>query len=56
MSYLCSIKHNTMIKNKDILIRVNLELKEKIQIKAKELGLSTSAFIRMIIKKEVDNA
>lgn len=44
-----------MIKDKDILIRVGLELKEKIQTKAQQLGLSTSAFIRMLIKKEVDN-
>lgn len=44
-----------MIKDKDILIRVDSKLKEKIQIKAQQLGLSTSAFIRMIIKKEVDN-
>jgi len=55
MLYLCSIKHITMIKDKDILIRVDLELKQKIQTKAQQLGLSTSAFIRMIIKKEVDN-
>lgn len=43
-----------MIKEKDILIRVDVELKQKIQQKARLLGLSTSAYIRMIIKKEVE--
>ena len=44
-----------MIKEKDILIRIDFKLKEKIKQKAKQLGLSTSAFIRTLIKKEVDN-
>jgi antitoxin component of RelBE/YafQ-DinJ toxin-antitoxin module len=44
-----------MIKEKDILIRVDSELKEKLQQKAKSLGLSTSAYVRMIIKKEIEN-
>lgn len=44
-----------MIKEKDILIRITSELKEKVKEKAKSLGLSTSAFIRMLIIKEVGN-
>jgi antitoxin component of RelBE/YafQ-DinJ toxin-antitoxin module len=44
-----------MIKEKDILIRIDSELKKKVQLKAKQLGLSTSAFIRTLIIKEVDN-
>ena len=44
-----------MIKEKDILIRIDKELKEKVKSAAKRLGLSTSAFIRMILIKEVDN-
>lgn len=43
-----------MIKEKDILIRINQELKTRVQEKAKKIGLSTSAFIRMLIIKEVD--
>lgn len=38
-----------MIKEKDILIRIDLELKKKVQEKAKTLGLSTSAYIRMLL-------
>ena len=44
-----------MIKEKDILIRIEQELKKKVQEKAEKLGLSTSAFIRMLLKNEVDN-
>jgi antitoxin component of RelBE/YafQ-DinJ toxin-antitoxin module len=44
-----------MIKEKDLTIRIEFELKEKIKEKAKQLGLSTSAYVRMIIKKEVEN-
>ncbi len=44
-----------MIKEKDILIRITSELKEKVKAKAQKLGLSTSAFIRMLIIKEVEN-
>jgi len=55
MFYICSIKYITMVKEKDILIRVSFELKRKTQEKAKSLGLSTSAFIRTLIMKEVGN-
>ena len=41
-----------MIKEKDILIRVDSELKEKVQQKAKSLGLSLSSYIRLILIKE----
>jgi antitoxin component of RelBE/YafQ-DinJ toxin-antitoxin module len=44
-----------MIKEKDIIIRIDSELKEKVKEKAKSLGLSTSSYIRMVIKKEVEN-
>lgn len=44
-----------MLKEKDILIRIDQEFKKKVQEKAKKLGLSTSAFIRMLLKKEVYN-
>jgi len=44
-----------MLKEKDILIRITPELKQKVQKKAKSLGLSTSAFIRTLIIKEVEN-
>lgn len=44
-----------MIKEKDILIRIDSELKEKVKAKAKLIGLSTSSFIRMLIIKEVGN-
>jgi predicted DNA binding CopG/RHH family protein len=44
-----------MIKEKDLTIRLEFELKEKIKEKAKQLGLSTSTYVRMIIKKEVEN-
>jgi antitoxin component of RelBE/YafQ-DinJ toxin-antitoxin module len=43
-----------MIKEKDILIRIDLKLKQKVQEKAKLLGLSTSAFVRMLIIREVE--
>lgn len=38
-----------MIKEKDITIRVNYELKRKIKLKAETLGISVSSYIRMII-------
>ena len=38
-----------MIKEKDILIRIDQELKKRVQEKAKSLGLSTSSFIRMLL-------
>lgn len=44
-----------MIKEKDILIRISSELKEKVKAAAKATGVSTSAFIRMLIIKEVGN-
>ena len=44
-----------MIKEKDILIRVDSELKEKLQQKAKSLGLSLSSYIRTLLIKEVNN-
>ena len=44
-----------MIKEKDIIIRIDSDLKEKIKSKAKSLGLSTSSYVRMILKKEVEN-
>ena len=43
-----------MIKEKDILIRIDSKLKKKVQENAKKLGLSTSAFVRMLIIKEVE--
>jgi len=43
-----------MIKENDILIRVDLELKEKIKKKAGMLGLSVSAYVRMILKREIN--
>jgi len=42
-----------MIKEKDILIRVTVELKEKLKEKAKSLGLSLSSYIRTILIKEL---
>jgi antitoxin component of RelBE/YafQ-DinJ toxin-antitoxin module len=44
-----------MIKEKDILIRIDKELKKKVQQKAKNLGLSVSAYIRTLLIKEVNN-
>lgn len=44
-----------MIKEKDILIRITPELKEKVKDKATLLGLSLSSYIRMLLIKEVDN-
>lgn len=38
-----------MIKEKDILIRVDQELKEKSTKKAKTLGLSLSSYVRMLL-------
>lgn len=42
-----------MIKEKDILIRVDSELKQKLQQKAKSLGLSLSSYIRLILIREL---
>lgn len=42
-----------MIKEKDILIRVDITLKKQIQKKAKSLGLSVSAYVRFLITKNL---
>lgn len=42
-----------MIKEKDILIRIDKELKEKVKAKAKAIGLSVSAYIRTLLIREV---
>lgn len=55
MLYICSIKYITMIKEKDITIRVTLELKKLLQERAKSLGLSLSSYIRSLLVKEVRN-
>jgi len=44
-----------MIKEKDILIRIDQELKKKVQEKAKSLGLSVSSYIRTLLIKEMAN-
>ncbi len=44
-----------MLKEKDILIRIDQELKKKVQKKAKSLGLSVSSYIRTLLIKEVGN-
>ena len=44
-----------MIKEKDILIRITPELKQKAQEEAKKLGLSLSSFIRMLIIKQLNS-
>lgn len=42
-----------MIKEKDITIRVTIELKQQLQKRAKSLGLSLSSFIRTILIKTI---
>lgn len=44
-----------MIKEKDILIRINQELKQKVKDKAKSFGLSVSSYIRLLLIKELEN-
>lgn len=44
-----------MIKDKDILIRIDSELKLKLQSKAKLLGLSLSSYVRMLIVKDLNS-
>lgn len=44
-----------MIKEKDITIRIDLVLKQELQKKAQELGLSLSSFIRLILIKQLKN-
>ena len=41
------------IKEKDILIRINQELKQKVKDKAKSLGLSVSSYVRLLLIKEL---
>ena len=49
------LKTINMIKEKDILIRINQELKQKVKDKAKSLGLSVSSYIRLLLIKELEN-
>lgn len=42
-----------MIKDKDILIRVGFEFKEKVKKQAEDLGLSVSSYIRMILNQNI---
>lgn len=42
-----------MIKSKDILIRIDEELKEKAKEQSKKVGLSLSSWIRTLIIKEL---
>jgi antitoxin component of RelBE/YafQ-DinJ toxin-antitoxin module len=44
-----------MIKSKDILIRIDEELKNKAKEKAINLGLSLSSWIRTLIIKDLKN-
>lgn len=44
-----------MKKEKDILIRIDSVTKEKITEKAKSVGLSVSAYIRLLIIKDLQN-
>jgi antitoxin component of RelBE/YafQ-DinJ toxin-antitoxin module len=44
-----------MIKSKDILIRIDEELKNKAKEKAIDLGLSLSSWIRTLIIKDLKN-
>lgn len=44
-----------MKKEKDILIRIDSVTKEKITEKAKSVGLSVSAYIRLLIIKDLKN-
>lgn len=44
-----------MKKEKDILIRVTFEFKEKIQLAAKKAGLSVSSYIRMVILEKLNS-
>lgn len=42
-----------MNKEKDIIIRVTSELKNDVELKAKSIGLSVSAYVRTIIIKDL---
>lgn len=44
-----------MKKEKDILIRIESETKERIIEKSKIIGLSLSAYIRLLIIKDLQN-
>ena len=44
-----------MKKDKDILIRVGGELKDKVTQKSKIKGLSVSSYIRMLIINDLEN-
>ena len=44
-----------MIKEKDILIRIDKELKEKVKQKSKKIGLSVSSYVRTLLIKDTDN-
>lgn len=44
-----------MIKEKDIIVRVDYKLKAEIKLRADLLGLSVSAYIRMILIKEMNS-
>lgn len=44
-----------MIKSKDILIRIDEELKNKGKEKSKSLGLSLSSWIRTLIIKDLNS-
>lgn len=44
-----------MIKNKDILVRIDYELKKQLQEKAKFFGLSLSSYVRMLIVKDLNS-
>ena len=44
-----------MKKEKDILIRIDSILKEKLKEKVKLSGLSVSAYIRVLIIKDLEN-
>lgn len=44
-----------MKKEKDILIRVDEELKNKVTEKAKKQGLSVSSYVRMLIAKDLND-
>lgn len=44
------------MKTSNLLIRVDSALKESIEKRAKELGLSASAYLRMIAIKEINDS
>lgn len=42
-----------MKKEKDVLIRIDLELKERLKKKAISMGLTVSSYVRMLIIKNI---